>query len=101
MLRDAPQASHFTHRFSVCNEAPLSKKRSVPLHGLLTTVDEVVPRKIVEVAVAACQEETRRNGIGILRGLVALGATTSLVDEAGSLRSEAVFLDLEQPRVEG
>jgi hypothetical protein len=35
MLRDAPQASHFTHRFSVCNEAPLSKKRSVPLQAPL------------------------------------------------------------------
>ena len=64
-------------------------------------MDEVVPREVVEVAIAAGQEETRRNGIGIFRGLVTLGATAPLVDEAGSLRAEAVFLDLEQPRVEG
>ena len=35
MFLEAPHSSHFTHRFSVCNEAPLSKKRSVPLHELL------------------------------------------------------------------
>src|SRR5690606_2902761 len=71
-----------------------------PLAGAVAAVDEVVPGEVVEMAVAAGQQETRGNRIGVLRRLVALGTTTALVDEAGALRTEAVLLDLEQAGIE-
>ena len=63
-------------------------------------MDEVVPREVIEVAVAAGQQETRGDGIRVLGRLVAFGATAAFVNEAGSLWPEAVFLDFKKPGIE-
>src|SRR6218665_2917954 len=46
----------------------------VVVGGGFGAVDEILPCEVVERAGAAGQEETLRNGVGILRRLVALGA---------------------------
>ena len=67
----------------------------------VAAVDEVMPREVIEMTIAAGQQKTRGNGIRILGRLVAFGATAAFVNEAGSLRPEAVLLDLEQTGIEG
>jgi hypothetical protein len=64
-------------------------------------MDEVVPREIVEVTVAAGQQETCGDSIRVLGRLVAFGATAAFVNKAGSLRPEAVLLDFEQTGIKG
>src|SRR5690606_16579607 len=67
----------------------------------VAAMDEVVPREVVEMAIATCQQETRGNGICILGRLVAFGTTAAFVNETGSLRSEAVLLNLEKTGIKG
>src|SRR5690606_30975544 len=52
-------------------------------------------------AIATCQQETRGNGICILGRLVAFGTTAAFVNETGSLRPEAVLLNLEKTGIKG
>ena len=53
---------------------------------------EPMPRKIVEVAIPACEQKTGRNCIGVL-AFLAVG-----MHEMGLLRSVRVGLDIEQPK---
>jgi hypothetical protein len=58
-------------------------------------MDEIVPRKIVEMAISTGKEETSGNGIRIFGRLITAGTTTALMYKASPLRPESVFLDLE------
>jgi hypothetical protein len=64
-------------------------------------MDEVMPGEVVEMTITTGQEETRGYGIGVLRRLIALRASTSLVNEARAFGPESVLLYFEQPRIEG
>ncbi|MOA14606.1 hypothetical protein D3C78_1347170 [compost metagenome] len=63
------------------------------------TVDEPLPRKIIQMPILASQKETRRNGIGILRRLISLRTATALMHETSRLRTAIPFFQLEQPAV--
>ncbi|MNF66874.1 hypothetical protein D3C84_486740 [compost metagenome] len=65
------------------------------------TVDEPLPREVIQVPILASQKETCRNGIGILRRLIPLRSSTTLVNETCRLWAVPTFLELEQTTVIG
>src|SRR3546814_10411198 len=65
----------------------------------VATMNEIVPRKVVEVPIAAGQQETRRHGVSIPGRLVALRTPAALMDEPGSFGPEAVLLDRKNTRL--
>ena len=62
-------------------------------------MDEVVPWKIVQVAVPTGQQETGRNRIGIPGGLIAFRTFAVLVHESRPFRTESVFLAFEKAEI--
>ena len=62
-------------------------------------VDEVVPRKIVQMAVPAGQQEAGRNRVGISGGLIAFRAFAVLVHESRPFRTKPVFLAFEEAEI--
>ena len=64
-------------------------------------MNEVVPRKIVQMAVSAGQQEAGGNGVGIPGGLIAFRTFAVLVHESRPFRTEPVFLAFEKAEIVG
>ena len=85
--------------FRLKRRATFEESQRTPAPGR-SAVHEVVPWEIVQVAISASEQETRRNGVRVLGAKVTLRSLTSLVDEPGVLRPKPVFLDLEQTEID-
>ena len=66
-----------------------------------SVVDKVVPRKIVQVAVATGQKKASGDRVGIPGGLVAFRTFAVLVHESGAFRTEPVLLAFEEAEIVG
>jgi hypothetical protein len=63
-------------------------------------MDEPVPREIVEVASAAGEQETGRNGIGVAWRRISARTTTPPMDEPRELVTEPVRLEFKEAGIE-